>query len=588
MFWKNITRGLFGRRNSLRTRTIDPDEVLLEALNLPAFDTDQFEGRVARPISRVASVAVVLFFFLLAIAFLYRAWDLQITRGAAFAEISKHNRLEHAIIFAERGVIYDRTGRELVWNMPGENFSKRIYTERIGSAHLLGFVGYPQMDSLGKWWREEYVGKSGVERSFNDILSGENGLKILEVDATQEVQSRNLVREAQQGKNITLSIDAELQEAMHSALKESTVGAGYSGGAAVVLDVNSGEIFTLSSYPEFNPRVMSEGSDKEQIRKYSQNVEKPFLNRTISATYAPGSIVKPYVAAAALAEGLISQRKQIFSSGVLSIPNPYHPELPSRFLDWKAHGLVDMRRALAVSSNIYFYAVGGGLAGSLGLGAQEGLGIDKLAAYARRFGFGEKTGIALWGESEGNVPTQRWKQETFGEDWLLGNTYHSSIGQYGWLVTPLQAAMYTAAIANGGELLSPQILRDSPAQKRSVGIKDEHLQVIREGMRLAVTDGTLKSLNYSDMKIAAKTGTAQVGKNNEFKNSWVIGFWPCSAKATQGRPACSDAKFAFAIVLERAPSYATYGAINTSISFFNYLRTNKPEYTQGKYPEIEI
>lgn len=572
MFLRNILRRIRGK--SSRHRTLDPDEVLLEALNLPAFDTDQFEGRVTAPITQKSTMAVGVFFLLIALIFLYRVWDLQILQGSTFSELSKRNRLENSVVFAQRGVVYDRNKNELIWNVPGEDFSERAYTKREGLSHLLGFVGYPQKDSVGNWWRQEYIGKSGVERSFDDILTGENGLQIVEVDAVGVVQSLNLVRNAIPGKNITLAIDADLQEAMNKALNESSISAGYVGGAGVIVDVVSGEILTLTSYPEFDSNVMSAGKDRKKIQNYAQSFRKPFLNRTISATYAPGSIVKPYVAAAALAENIISQWKQILSTGVLIIPNPYYPNKPSRFLDWKAHGLVDMRRAIAVSSNIYFYAIGGGLTGNLGLGVQEGLGIDKLAAYARRFGFGVKTGVALWGEKEGNVPTKRWKKETFGEDWLLGDTYHSAIGQYGWLVTPLQTVMYVAAVANGGNLLVPEILKDTPSNKSSVGIKDKYLQVVREGMRLAVTDGTLKSLNYSDLRIAAKTGTAQVGKNNEYKNSWVIGFWP------NVKP-----QFAFAIVLERAPASATYGAVNASINFFSWLRKNEPEYVKGKYPE---
>lgn len=551
-------------RRSKRQPTIDPDEVLIDAFNLPEFDTDQFEGRVMTPISHLAAISVGIFFTLIIFAFAYRAWDLQVNRGSSFAALSENNRLEQSILFADRGVIYDRSMEELAWNVDDESaFTKRKYSNRDGLAHLIGFVGYPQKDSSGHWWREEYLGKSGVEQSLNDLLDGENGLELKEVSALNNVESESMVRSPVQGKNIILSINADMQEAAYKALKETAAYAGYVGGAMVVVDVKTGEIITLTSYPEFSSEVMSEGSDKVKINKYTNSKQKPFLNRAISAVYAPGSIVKPYVAAAALAEGLISQWKQILSTGVLTVPNPYHPDKPSRFLDWKAHGLVDVRQAIAVSSNIYFYAVGGGLAHNIGLGAQKGLGIDRLAAYAARFGFGEQTGIQLWGEVEGNVPNKRWKWETFGEEWLLGNTYHSSIGQYGWLVTPIQAAMYTAAIANGGTLLSPHILKDAKPDGASVGIDDKYLQIVREGMRIGVMEGTLSALNYNDMKIAAKTGTAQVGRNNEFQNSWVIGFWPSN-----------NPEFAFAIVLERASSSTNYGAVNSSITFFNWLREN--------------
>ncbi len=555
--------------------TINPDEVFIDAFNLPSFDRSQFEGRVIRPINRIATSILGLFFIFIVIVFLYRAWYLQVSRGNEFAALSESNRLEHNIVFAKRGVIYDRYKEELVWNVPNDSeFSKRKHTNKSGFSYLLGFVGYPKKDEAGNWWRDKYVGKSGVEYSFDDVLSGKNGLLIVEVDATKDIQSTNVLRSPERGNNLELTVDASMQDAAYDMLEYSVHSAGYIGGAMVVLDTESGEVLTLTSYPEFSSEVMADGEDKTKIESYTNSTRKPFLNRAISAVYAPGSIIKPYVAVAALAEGIISQWKQILSSGVLTIPNPYYPDKPSHFLDWKAHGLVDMRTAIAVSSNIYFYAIGGGLTADLGLGTQEGLGIDKLAAYAQRFGFGESTGIELKGEVDGNVPTKLWKSKMFDEDWLLGNTYHSSIGQYGWLVTPLQACTYIAALANGGTLFTPQLLLDVQAESRSVGISDEYLQIVREGMRQAVTNGTLSALNYGDLEIAAKTGTAQVGSNNEYKNSWVVGFWPAS-----------EPKFAFAIVLESAPESIDYGAVNTSIDFFNWLRQNEPDYAQGKYPE---
>jgi penicillin-binding protein 2 len=293
------------------------------------------------------------------------------------------------------------------------------------------------------------------------------------------------------------------------------------------------------------------------------------LDRAISGLYAPGSIVKPIFAAAALNEHLISPDKQILSTGAISIPNPYDPAHPSLFRDWTVHGWIDMRTALAVSSDEYFYTIGGGF------GDQPGLGIQKLDDYARRFGLGATTGIALMSEKAGVIPTPAWKAQVFGPEdpWRIGDTYHTAIGQYGFQLTPIQAVRYTAAIANGGKLFTPQLLASSTPQFTEIGIPDEYLQIVREGMRMAVTssrtDATVKFFNIKGITLAAKTGTAQIGAHNEYMNSWSIGFWPAD-----------NPKYAYAVVLERAPAGTPSGAAPGMLPFFQWLIANHPEYTQ--------
>ena len=574
---------MFGRsRHAFRTiknRDIDPDEVLLDASNLPSFDTNQFEGRVERSLRRVVPLWVGVFAMLVFALFLFQVWNLQVARGEAMALLSQRNNLDNEVIFAKRGVIYDRLGRELAWNAPilneeelprHDTYALRHYIEAPGFSHLLGFVGYPEQDAQGHWWRTEYVGRAGVEQSFDDILRGENGIRIIEVDALSNVQSENTVRTPVDGTTVALSIDSDIQSALYDAIRDGAQTAGFVGGAGIVMDVDTGEIVALTNYPEYSSQVMTDAADSDTIAGYAENSAQPFLNRAVLGEYTPGSIVKPYIVAASLAEGIINPTKSILSTGAIRIPNPYLPGQFSIFRDWKAHGWVDAREALKLSSNVYFYAVGGGYED------QEGLGISKLAAYARAFGFGIPTGIAFDTEADGVVPTPAWKKAVFGEDnpWRIGNTYHTAIGQFGFLVTPIQAVRYAAAVANGGNLMTPHLIKGERSQSVSVGIADEHLQVAREGMQKAAEEGTAIAVNVPGIRIAGKTGTAQLGARNEYMNSWVIGYWPAD-----------NPKFAYAAVLEKAPAGTLRGAAPALQQFFRYLVDEKPEYVAGAYPD---
>jgi len=572
--FKKSTSFIRGMRNA----HIDPDEVLLDAFNLPSFDTDQFEGRVERSIQGRVSIALGAVVALIFSIFLFQAWNLQVARGEALSLLSQRNRLDNEVLFAARGVVYDRQGRELAWNIPPEfdpeegafdTFSLRTYTDREGFAHLLGFVGYPEKDSSGFWWRTNYLGKAGVERSLDSLLQGKNGQRIIEVNALDAIQSQNIVRAPVDGENVTLSIDADVQQALFKALRDGAQASGFIGGAGVIMDVETGEVLALTNYPEYSPQVMTDGTDNEAIASYATQAGQPFLNRVVLGEYTPGSIVKPYIAAAALAEGLVTPSTSILSTGEIRVPNPYSPGNDTVFRDWKAHGWVNVVDALAVSSNVYFYSVGGGF------GNQLGLGIERLASYATRFGIGIPTGIELDAESSGVVPTPAWKRDVFGADdpWRIGNTYHTAIGQFGFLMTPIQALRYISAIANGGTLVTPHVVKGAPRARSVVGISDEHLKIVRSGMQKGAESGTAAAVNVPGIRIAAKTGTAQLGRNNESMNSWVIGFWPAD------KP-----QFAFAVVLEKAPANTLRGAAPAMRSFFEWLAVNNPEYARGEYP----
>lgn len=572
----------FLRRAPSKTiREIAPEDIFLDSSNLPGLSASQFEGRVERPVATRAIFAVGLCFALVVAGFGYRAFSLQVVHGDTYAEVSKDNTLDRSLIFATRGVIYDRTGEELAWNeaqsatstlgeiaSTSDMYAWRMYSPLPGLSHIVGFLQYPKADAKGKWWREEYFGVSGVELSFNDMLAGKNGSAVVETNALGEVERENIVVPPENGADLTLSIDADVQSKLYTTLFSHAEKQGFKGGAAVIMDVRSGEIIALTSFPEYDHSAFVSG-DNAAVHAATNNPRTPLLNRAVAGLYTPGSIVKPMFAVAALQEGIISPDKQILSTGALVLPNPYNPDLPSIFRDWTVHGLVDMRTAIAVSSDEYFYVIGGGF------GSQKGLGINKIDEYARRFGLASTTGIRLKGDTEGIIPTPEWKARVFGEDdpWRIGNTYHTAIGQYGFQITPLHAVRFTAAIANGGKLLTPQLLASSTAEYSDIGINDEYLQIAREGMRMAVTssrsDATVKSLNIGGIQIAAKTGTAQLGARNESMNSWSVGFWPAE-----------NPKYAYAVVLERAPAGTLSGAAPGLAPFFHWLIAEHPEYVK--------
>jgi penicillin-binding protein 2 len=559
-FRRNLNRLL--RKSS--TREIEPDEIFLDASNLPEFDQHQFEGRLEKPIKKRTLQILGASFLVIGVLFSMKIWSLQITQGDIYAQESEHNRLQHSLIFANRGVIYDRQGKEIAWNDVSEDdaFSHRVYSDLSGFAHLLGYISYPQQDASGAYYQEETIGTAGIEKLYDERLAGQNGLKIIETNALMEVRSESVIRLPENGRDMYLSIDAALQDKLYEGIASVAQANGFRAGAGVFLDVMTGEVLALTNFPEFSATIMAEGEQKETILAYQQDSRKPFLNRAVAGLYAPGSIIKPFVAAGVLNEGIIDPEKEILSTGSISVPNPYTPGQYSVFKDWKAHGWVDMRHALAVSSDVYFYTVGGGFEG------QRGIGIAGIDSYLNLFGFGSTVGLFPGSEPTGTIPTPQWKAQTYEDGvWRIGDTYNTAIGQYGMQVTPLQAVRATAALANGGYLVTPHVLLNEKSSRISIDIPDEHLQVVREGMRLAVTEGTAASLNITAASVAGKTGTAQVGMNNQFMNSWIIGFFPYE-----------QPRFAFAIVMEQAQSGTLYGAPAVMRGVLDWMSVNRPEY----------
>ena len=563
-------------RKSKKTERFDPDEIFLDSSNLPRFDVYQFEGRLEQPISKIALIALFGAFLCVALLFSARLFNLGIQNGSSFRASAEGNRLERVPLFAERGGIVDRNGEELAWNEPltGEEFAARAYTEREGLAHALGFVSYPARDAAGVYYAETFEGKDGAEKAYDSVLLGKNGTMLVERDARGEVQSAHAQTPTQNGENIMLALDARMEEALFVRLRNLVRTAGFKGAAGVIMDVTNGDIIALASVPSYDSGVLTDGAERDEINALLADANKPFLNRVLAGQYTPGSIVKPFLAVAALQEQIISPEKEILSTGSISIPNPYFPDKESVFRDWKAHGLVNMREAIAVSSDVYFYEVGGGYKD------QPGLGIGKIETYMRLFGFGEETGADISGEENGVIPTPLWKERIFGDDWRLGDTYITAIGQYGFQVTPLQVVRAVAALANGGKLLKPRFVTKIFSDKETVGggketaitwedlpIDTSLYAVVREGMRLGVTEGTAAGLDLPFVRIAEKTGTAEVGTLKQTVHSWVTGFFPYE-----------EPRYAFALVMERGPVGNPAGALSAFRDFLFWVEEYAPEY----------
>jgi len=347
---------------------------------------------------------------------------------------------------------------------------------------------------------------------------------------------------------------------------------GFHGGAAVIMDVTTGELVAMTTYPEYDPNIMAAGTDSPAIESYLTDTHNVFLNRVTDGVYTPGSIVKPIVAMGALNEGVITPDKQILSTGSISLPNPYDPSDPSVFYDWRPQGWVDMAHALAVSSDVYFYEVGGGYQD------QKGLGIANLEKYYHMFGLGEAMPGIFAGSQKGTIPDPAWKAINFPTDptWRVGDTYFTAIGQYGDLVTPLQMVREAAAMATNGKLWTPTVLKiganpeagvyDTP-QYTQVPLPASEFATIQEGMRDDVLLGTGTGLNVSYVDVSAKTGTAELGVSKANVNSWAIGYWPTE-----------HPKYAFAVMMETGDRNNLLGGVYVLRETFDWMEQHTPEY----------
>jgi penicillin-binding protein 2 len=336
------------------------------------------------------------------------------------------------------------------------------------------------------------------------------------------------------GQAIELNLDNGLQIELYNALKSRNKNVK---AAAVALNPKTGEVLAFLSLPGFDGNAFARGISSKDYQALLSDPNLPLFNRVIAGTYPPGSTVKPMVAAAALNEKVVTAKTIIVDRGVLVIPHQYDPSISYNFVGWKRDGLgpMDIKSAIAQSSDIYFYVVGGGHPSS----QVKGLGPDKLADYYRKFNLGQTTGIDLQGEKSGVVADPNWKANYYEDDqilgqWYLGDTYHISIGQGDMLTTPLQVAQFTAIIANNGVGMKPKILKKilggkdfQPEVSVQKFLSDDILHLVQEGMRETVLSGSGRQLNTLSITAAGKTGTSQFdGSDPKRTHAWFTAYAP--------------------------------------------------------------
>ncbi len=420
--------------------------------------------------------------------------------------------------------IQQNTARDYVY---GSVFSQVLgYTSRINHDEYSSSTGYVIND---------YIGKTGLEKYYELYLRGTPGQSKAIKSATGTQEGSQILTPSVPGNNLVLNIDADLQARLYGALEKNIQKMGGKKGAAVAMDPRTGAVLALVSYPSYDDNSFTKGITQEDYNKIANDPSQPLFNRAISAKYPTGSTIKPFEASAALQEKIISPDKQINDIGYILVKNQYDPSIVYKYGGVTPHGWVDMKKALAVSSNIYFYTVGGGYED------QQGLGPTRIKKYLSLFGWDQKTGIDLPGEFSGFIPDPAWKKQVKKQSWVDGDTYNLSIGQSDLQTTPLQVASAYCAIANGGTLYKPQIVSKivdatdatktiqefSPQVIRSSFIDPANLEIVREGMRDGVTQdyGLSKSLRSLPVSAAAKTGTAEIGYKDQF-NVWSSVFAP--------------------------------------------------------------
>ena len=607
-------RGLFSG-SAPRGGEIGPEDVLLDAINLEAFDTDRLEGRIEAAIGRTPFVFGLLIVFLGLALLLGRAVYLQIVHGSDFRTMAEDNRLLNITMPAPRGIIYDQYREALVQNTPSfEVFLKRgeLPTEtavrmelakNLGEAlgmsvadlyeagfdpdaspenlptelvvasdvsreqvvdieshseslpgvfvrsrelrlypgpafsHIIGYagkVGKENISESSNYSLSDIVGKDGLELFYDDKLRGENGEQIIEVNSKNIRLGELPQKDPVIGHSLVLNLDAGLQQTAYDALRRELQAHDKSAGSVVVLDPQNGAVRALVSIPGFDANIFRQRLSSSEYQKIFLSSDKPFFNRAVSGVYPSGSVIKPMVAVAALEEHVIDPAREIYDPGYITVPNPYQPGVETKFVDWRVQGFVNMRSAIQWSANVYFYIIGGGYKDI------KGLVITKLGEYMKKFGFGSILGIDLPGEMPGLVPGPETLAKTRPRDpiWRVGDTYHVSIGQGDFLATPLQIAVMTAAVANGGTLWRPQIVNQILDENGGIleSVRPEAIRtqlgdpasfkVVREGMRLVATEGTARAY-FADfiVPVAGKTGTAQTGSEKN-AHGWFTAFAP--------------------------------------------------------------
>lgn len=460
----------------------------------------------------------------------------------------------------------------------------RNYLETGSLSHVVGYVGDITREEMNVMYNQGYtrnsvVGKTGIERQYDSLLQGKPGLESKTVDVRGRILSdKPIVEPPELGKNLVLTIDSEIQ-----TLAEKTLGNRV--GAVVVLKPADGEILAMVSYPFFDANQFNGDDAGEYYQTLTQDIKnQPLVNRAVNAVYPPASTFKIIMNTAMLAENAFPPTKKIECKGVLDYGNrKFHCHIHE-----PGHGWLDMKNAIAQSCDVYYWTVG-----------RDYLGISKIAAYSKEFGFGQNTGIDLPSQQSGFVPTAEWKERRYHEKWLGGDTMSASIGQGYLLATPLHVANMAAMVANGGVVYKPHLLKEvrDPVSNNEIlkkvepeillksDIPQEVWKQVQESMRYTISDGTPQyPMHNKIVKAAGKTGTAEVAPYKTSWHSWMVAYAPYDGpKEEQVVVACIVeacnpwewwAPYATNIILQGIFAQQTYEEAVHALGF-NYLVKNR-------------
>ncbi|MDG1990797.1 MAG: penicillin-binding transpeptidase domain-containing protein [Dehalococcoidia bacterium] len=455
-------------------------------------------------------------------------------------DISLNEAIKYSSIFAST----DST--VILKNVMREYNNSNLFSRIIGSVGSIEEKNIKYYLDNG-YMLNEKVGKSGLELQYESYLRGIDGKEVLtqlENNSSNELQ---FIQAPTRGQNLYLSIDYKLQQKSYEALikhanlginsfednKDMTIE-----GTIITIDVHTGQILSYISVPDFPGNTFAKLPSNKKVNQLLNDPKRPLLDRNIMENYPPGSIFKPIVGIGALEENIANENTVITTEGSITIKNEFNPEIEYVFEDWANHGVLDFKQGLARSSDVYYYYISGGYQDEQEI--FKGLGSDKIAEYAKKFGLGTQTGIDLPGEISGLVPDRDWKSKTIKEPWVIGDTYQFGIGQSYLRVSPMQMAVVAATIANNGYLVTPKIVNnignvpnisENIMKKNKIDISKKSLTVMQESMKLAADPyGTAFTGEPEGIEIGGKTGTAEYGYSNEKKeyktHAWYMGYAP--------------------------------------------------------------
>lgn len=418
----------------------------------------------------------------------------------------------------------------------------REYKDEGLLSAILGYTGRVNAEEVKKdptYGPNDFIGKLGIERNYEELLKGQNGTEQTEVDATGRPVKLLGSKPSVSGSNVVLSVDMELQRKMTDAIQTQMNASGSRQASGVALNPKTGEVLAAVNLPGYDNNLFAKGISQADYDRLLDDRAQPLFNKAIGGSYPVGSVIKPLIGSAALQEKVVGVNTSVEDKGALEVPNQYDPKITYTFRSYEPGGLgvVNITRAIAVSSNVFFYTVGGGY------GNIKGLGVERLVKYYEKFGLGRKLGVDIPEETAGLVPSPASKKKATGEGWFLGDTFNISVGQGDLRASPLQMAAATAAVANGGTLYRPHFLREvqdpggrtvQAVQPKIISkdfISPQNIETIRRAMRQVVDEpyGTAccQIKGSVPVSVGAKTGTAETDPGGNRKpHAWFTAFAP--------------------------------------------------------------